>query len=280
MIRTRQPQNPVYIERGNPLTRGLMFAMYPLYGSAYDCVSGQFAAWLSTAKTGGKATHGLTLQGGGSVVLDNTPGDSHLQFPVFSTGLDRISGVASIFGEGRCTAGFNAAAMVRSGESSNGFGLGMGFDINNNIADCPEMYVNNSIVSSSTSAILGANSGTRLERAMVTTDGANVRFYAKSGLKSTTANAATITADVTRRTYVFGDWNAGTTDGEKGQFTLILAWNRVLNAGEFAQLYVNPWQVFQDAGRRMRRSGLLLVPAAPSSAIAVIAGSLIRQNSA
>jgi hypothetical protein len=229
----RQPQFAARL-RGIGLTKGLVFAGYPVGTGFYDALSGQ----ISTPSANWAARNTID----GNLALSQEVRTTQLSFPVYSTGLDRIAGAYSIFLEASLFVNASEFAIVRSIEPNvTGDGLGINLDDTSVINDGFLNWLNNGRRTNSNSGALGTNSEQFRHRLMVTGDGTTAKYFAKGKLDKSVADATLPNANTSRQTFL--------SYGTGGAASLILAWNRVVSLEEFQQLYFNPWQVFQSPSR-------------------------------
>jgi hypothetical protein len=243
---------PARISRSNPLARGLVFALVHRNGVPFDAVTGQRALpSLVPGVPGVKVT--ANPPGARAAVLRNLGSLGYYQFPTYSLLLDRLVGRCSVFVEGTMPEGStaNAGRVFQSGESGNGFGVGIQFDYGSSQVAGFGILGDNGFVGPSIWNSCGAsNAAARagLQRVMATVDGTNARFYAQNKLWETVASAFTPSASTSRRTGVFTNWSLGSAEAE---YSVGFAWDRVLTLSEYQQLYRDPWQLFAPSARRL-----------------------------
>lgn len=260
-LRAAQPQRIVEIAR-TPLTHGLMFAVYPLGNGVYDAWSRQRVTWRSAAATGGPRGSGSGKGGRTRGVLEmwNT-GDSHIQFPTYSTGLDRITGPCTLWAEGRPPSS-GTGTLCYSAYSGTGDGVGMRFDRSNNQTNGIDVRYNNAGDYPTAWDSLGGSSELYLHRCGVSLDGTYAKFWTFGQLWEQKANTSLPAAHTSRKVWLYGNWYNTDTDGNAIGLTVLLAWARALSASEHAALYDNPWQVFEPDSPRWH-----FVPAAAGGGV-------------
>ena len=239
---TRQPQYPVKIDWENPLTNGLVFAAYPIGNTFYDAVSGSTSVQAGTSGT--TITPRSTIDGNVSPGNEIVGSSTAAQKWVNQTGLDQLSGRFSMFVEGSPIVGATTGQFVFSSvDTSTGNGLAFLYDdaavVNNGF----RLWGNNSNQVASNFTSLGSNYEFYRHRAMITGDGANVRFYAKGKLDNAPASTFAPSAHSGRRTWICGAYRSGGAPNACSS-SLCLAWNRPMSLPDFQALYNNPWQVF------------------------------------
>lgn len=242
----RQPVYPARIDRGNPITRGLVLAVLPIGGAFIDVVSGQIALPTGTSR------YRKTINGNQAVALSQI-GSGSGAAPKFlnPTGLDAVAGAFTIFCEGSLEVNASTQDICKSWETGAGLGVGISFDDTATVINGWCGRVNNSTGSfSPASGILGANSETNTHRVAVAADGTNHYCFGAGALQSTTASVTLPTASANRRTYLLNGFDP-TTGSSSGSFSILLAWNRAISAAEYLELYNNPWQVFQAFSSRL-----------------------------
>ena len=235
IVRDRLPTRPVRINRQDPISKGLVFAAYPVGTAFYDAVSG-----LVSSKTGqikvmpssdgnrAPAKHGQGASGTGGL------------FPA-RTGADRLAGVHTAFVEASLTANTTATMAFRSNDTGTGDGFGMSLDDINLVTNGFYYYANNGDRGASNWDVLGANSEQYSHRIAITNDGINTRFYAKGKLDRTVAETTLPNANSGRRMSI-----AGSIGSQGTQSTaLVLIWDRVIGVREYQRLYNNPAIVFE-----------------------------------
>lgn len=236
IVRDRIPTRPARINRQDPITKGLVFAAYPVGTAFYDAVSG-----LVSSKTGqikvmpssdgnrAPAKHGQGANGSGGL------------FPAM-TGADRLSGVHSAFVEASLTANATAAMAFRSNDTDTGDGFGMTLDDGaSQITNGFIYYANNGQRNPSNWDVLGTNSEQYAHRIAFTNDGINTRFYAKGKLDRTVADTVLPKANSGRRMSIAGANGSQATQS----VALVLIFNRVFGVREYQRLYNNPAIVFE-----------------------------------
>lgn len=257
-LRNVQPKFKGSVNWADPLARGLVFCAYPLGARFYDAVSKQETTNASTPPVERPGIDGNKLN------AREARGNSQ-DFPVYSTGLDRLAGKFSLFVEGTVLTNGGESAVVRSVEvSSTGDGLGMNFDDSAVITNGILAWMNNGRRFNSLTDALGVNSEQFRHRAMITCDGTTGKAYAKNALNTSGAEANLPNANTGRQTSILF--------GNSGACGLVLAYNRILSLDEYQALYWNPWRLVQFPGGQRR-----IYPAG-SGAQAVSLNSFVAQG--
>ena len=234
-LRNTQPKYWAKVDWSNPLTRGLVFAGYPMGNRFFDAITQQLSSAATAVPVDRNSIDGnkaYTREARGSL----------MSFTAMTTGFDTVVGNFSIFTEGSIVTNNTASLVGDSFSATTGNGFGLKFDDNNLITNGFFLFINNNNSSASNADVLGTNSETFKHRVMITGDGTNVKLYAKNKLDVTAANTTLPATATNRQTRILSS-----TNGANGCF---LVFNRALSFDEYQSLYFNPWQVFQQPGRR------------------------------
>ena len=245
VVRTQQPQQPVGIDWGNPLTRALAFA-WNAESPRIEVSKGIQADTNNTSRiasvkgVAAKSTAGQTnIEWNREFIsTSNGAGTGDCTMVVIA---DPVNAGAEqhIFAQKNDAGGspFNQVAMLAN--SNGGGGLSGAF--------CLLVYSasGGNAVAVSASANLDGNfhvwAGVRR--------GTNIFLY-RDGRQIATASAAggAITQSPARRTAI-GSRGNGTTAGYDRSATFAASFNRALSDAEIKSLSDNPWQIFQPVNR-------------------------------
>lgn len=242
----QQPQQTLQVDWSNPLTRGLVLAVYPIGTQYYDAISKQYA------KNTGSSRYRNTINGNQSLDL-SLIGTGSGAAPKFAnpTGLDAIAGPFSIFCEGSLEVNNSTQDIVKSWEGGSGFGVGLVFDdtavITNGFLGRVDNSTNN--FASLTNAI-GANSEQFTHRIAITSDGATRSMYGAGVLNTTIANSSLPTANANRRTYLHSSFDP-TSSQSSGSMAYLFAWSRAFSLYEYQELFRNPAQLLKQTSRKL-----------------------------
>ena len=240
---TRQPQFPVGIDWGNPITKGLQFAVVP------------FSRLTEAANNG---------------VLTYDTGATYLNDPVVGRGLffngstDGISlpaspaGAYTVFGLVNINV-LNATRNVMSMGSGTAYAMQLRADSGN------WSYYQYNAASGGTDILAGEN-GTvvagQITAIAGTWDGLTTISLYRGGVQRATALAPTLRAIASARV---GQDNFGAKQTWSGSIYIAMMWARALSPAEHASLAANPWQVFLGQSRRIWTPGPVSVPTLSAS---------------
>jgi len=233
VARKKQPRGPVPLDTTNPLSRGLVSFMYPLFpGSSlqaiYDAAIGRTTPINTTLNN---STFIGTKDG---VAISNSSGDGKFEFSelLFGGGPQTFTRLAIVFpyslGTYKCisysNAGFNGGAEWR-------------------VTTSGEMELLKGWVAS-----IGTSSGAgivanKTHVLAVSYDSPNAAFYC-NGVPCGTASSAQAFATDTARLVLMGA-GGSINDPMFGYITLHVIWNRALSPSEVAAISKNPWQVLK-----------------------------------
>jgi hypothetical protein len=235
IVTQEQPRHPAGLAKGNPLTKGLVFATYPIGKAMYDAVTGS-ASTSSDADAVRRTVDG-------NKALSSEINGSSVSWPQYGTKFDSLIGAFSMFADGSLEDNGTSRIIARSFSTVSGNGIAFKFDDSDLATNGFYFNTDNNNRSSSNFDALGADSELYRHRAMITCDGTTANFYAKGALDRSVADAGIPTAGTDRGTEML-------LGG--GAIALFLAYNRILTLVEYQALYMNPWQVFESPARRIR----------------------------
>jgi len=232
--RTRQPQYPVGIDWGNPVTRGLVFATAE-NNPTLDAVTGKLGSLSGTPPVLTPSTRGIAAKGVGT---------GHYSFgtraDIGPSGTDKITVfvLADNINDTSCSGMFvsktetlyNFRLGVNSGPQQFAFG----------VASVAEVVM---FPTSSMGAL--APYGSRVVPVAGVYDGANAAIFVDGLRRATVAKTGTFQAP--------GDAFSVLSRGDSGErlsgasVLFVAIWNRALSDAEIKSLSDNPWQIFSPA---------------------------------
>jgi len=233
-IWTSQPQTIVGIDWGNPITKGLVFALNPVAPVT------SHANYLATA--GGAYLTNIGKFGRG--VVYNSAGLSFSEKAAF--GLNNAEQV-TLFSLILTGSNNRVIAFSRYSGQSRGvlFHTGQFGDlqllIGPNSDFAPRTASWSGVPSSGYYSIAAAWDGGDTYRGYL--NGASLGSPTLTGTATTIAGTTTVDVEVQSQTTISG--------GSGTAVYLTLAWNRALTSGEIASLNRNPWQIFSPIKRRI-----------------------------
>lgn len=234
-IRTRQPRQGTAIRRGNPLAKGLVFAVTGTNGF-FDYVSRTFPNNKSGANV-------VNCAGGQAAAPAASNGK--ITWAAGTTGLDKLAGPGTLL---MCFRGNNNAANWRAfgsrEDSSTGDGVYLLYDDYSNTSNGFNAGANNNNYrADSNSGALGTNSEQSFHTFGFSWDGAAVQMWADGKLNRTvTGGVAAFTPNANTGRVTRLESRTVASD-----FLFAYAWNRVLTVDEIADITANPWQIFGGA---------------------------------
>ena len=234
--RTRQPQTPTGIDWGNPITKGLQFAVVP-FSRLTEVVNNG----VLTYDTG--ATYQDDVTGRGLFFNGTTDG---ISLPGSASSAYTVFGLVNI----------NAANATRNVMS---LGTGAAYAVQLR-ADSGNWSFYQSTATGGTDLLAG-ETGTvvagKVTAIAGTWDGLSVISLYRDGLQRASTVALTIRGSTSARV---GQDNFGAKQGWSGSIYIALMWARALTAAEHVSLAANPWQIFSPLIRK------IWVPAAGGAA--------------
>jgi hypothetical protein len=254
---TKQPTFPAKIDRGNPITNGLVFAALPLGNSFVDVVSGQVAVNVGASRyrncVDGNRASSLSFIGPGSGAAAKFPNP---------TGLDFISGSFSVFCEASLEVNATTQDIFKSWETGGGKGLGIAMDDGSVVFDgwFGRVDNSNSNFGPGNSGILGSNSEQTTHRIAIAADGSSRFLYGAGKLQNTITSSTMPSASANRRTYMLNGFDP-TSSSSSGSVALLVGWSRAITESEYKELFYNPWQIFSFSKR-----GALFAPTSAAAA--------------
>ena len=234
-IRTRQPQQGARIRRGNPLAKGLVFAVTGTNGF-FDYVSRTFP----NSKSGANV---VNCAGGRAVAPAASNGQ--VTWAAGTTGLDKVTGPGTLL---MCFRGNNNTANWRAfgsrEDSSTGDGVYLLYDDYSNASNGFNAGANNNNYrADSNSGALGTNSEQSFHTFGFSWDGSAIQMWADGKLNRTvTGGNAAFTPNSNSGRITRLESRTVSSD-----FLWAFAWNRVLSVDEIADITSNPWQIFGGA---------------------------------
>ena len=225
-----QPKTAVGINRGNPLTRGLIHAFLPsVSGVLYDCVKRQFAIPTSILTT----LVGTPTPAGQGQRHGNAGGTSYQSYQITT---ETTAGGIYWLGERVGT----GPAIIRTDSSSSTATV---------VWDDGANHFDVRLHGSGNQALaVGSFPANTVVDFLLTGDAtaANGAFYSGGGLTaSLTATAWGMSSALTMDLH----FNTGNANGVDAIDCLLLVWDRLVTAQEYAALHQNPWQVFAPPSR-------------------------------
>lgn len=233
-----QPQQPVQIDRANPLTRGLMVAAIPFGATFYDCVTGRpFTPF-------GAPPQNVNREGR-NAFFTNSLGTQYYRLPLIGMPATDNVTVASIFApNGLSKQGTAAAFAEDSGNNAYQWTVGNGGGGTN---EWDAIYKDGA----GTSAIVASTTPTPVAtvpaRVMARYSLAAKDLWV-NGVKQTSSTTATTSWGASYfQAFSIGAYDHfGTkTDFMDGWVNASFGWSRYLTDAEVRSFYDNPWQVFK-----------------------------------
>lgn len=260
---TQQPQYAANIDRSHPLAEGLVCALLPVGGAFVDCITGQVSTQGDSANPTSNVVRdwnqGTSRPDFIKAQQNNASGGNFTTGQVFvnnTTGLDKLTTVGTLIAVGgMATTGTATYTMFGSSEFvSVGTGCVLGIDNNSFVGPGRVLgHLTNAAQSASfnirngTDNVLTSAPGNKLHCFGMGWDGTNYYWYSAGLGVQRQSGAGTLSPvlQANRKTAVGRGGQSMMMGGLSSFMGLGLAWNRVLTAAEYWQLWQNPWAVFQ-----------------------------------
>lgn len=253
-IRTRiQPQGRGQVDRSNPLTRGIAFAINPGAGGVSDVIGRRSPVLNGVSRVAGNRGVGYIAASNASVgaqfagsPMSTSDGAGTGEFTYLVIAAPVASGAREFF--------------VCSQNGAQEFYFGANFSSPGLAANAG--YVSAETNSGGASGVAVAGVADGKPHAFAYTRGefaggaATGRLYVDGVLRGTNTAVSLAQMWASNSSDYIGGY-AGAGWGVSGNVYLVLGWNRALSADEIAEVSANPWQLFQAPQR------LTLVASAP-----------------
>lgn len=259
---TRQPQYGAVLDRSHPLAEGLVCALLPVGGAFVDCITGQVSTQGDSANPTTKVVRNWnngTSSPNFVTAQQNANAGNNSTGQVFvnnTTGVDKLTTTGTLIAVGGMDTTSAATYTMFGSSEFVSVGTGCVLGIDNNFFQGPGRVcanVSNSgnantfFLGNGSSNVLTANPGNLLHTFGVGWDGTNYYWYSAGAGFQRQSNAGTLSPVLqsNRKTAVGRGGQGMALGGLNAFMALGLAWNRVLSAAEYFQLWLNPWALFQ-----------------------------------
>ena len=238
--RTSQPQQPVGIDWGNPITRGLIEVYNPVtaLSSIDNTTYSTTGTVLKVVNRRGQATFAGSGSGAGKTrVFSRLTSAAECSIFASVTPKGAISATQSFGGSGN-TSSANPMFLIGSGSTD---ASQVSFRVRNLAATNQEV--------TSASGVLVAD--TPITIAGCRSEAGNFHRVYANGLRLATA-AATAIGAVDYNTFAAHGLLRTSFGLQVGsEVNLLMAWNRALSDADIASLSANPWQIFASLSRQV-----------------------------
>lgn len=241
LVRTSQPQGPVWIDWGNPITQGLQFA----FNGANPKVEAAFSRPASTDGSAG-VTAGVGQFGGYLKGNSGTAGNYRPWTGI--TGTAAYTAMAVV----KDSAGRGAIRNPFDSDDTNAGGAARNFQLRfdaTNVATFIAFNTTQSAFTSSTTATSSDNGLSVICGRVTDSKAVNVFLNGVSGSTATLTGSTAALASTER--LAVGGANKPTASGVPflGEIYACFFWNRALSDTEIRSLSQNPWQIFKPIVR-------------------------------
>jgi hypothetical protein len=263
-VRHQQPNQFVGIDRGNPLTRGMSFAAYPVGRNFFDAVTRTFGVASNIVNTNPSQIRpnagGKSRQAWASTLYPGSSIANYFEWPISTTlrGAGMVQ-QGTILALGATATQTDAKVYYFGGNTeavSLGDGAALGIDSFLSIGRGNIIAANwNGAKNTSAAQLLGNPFDNRLHcfGFAFSGNGTDGDYFAEGKATAWSSGATMGTTTTNRRARVWSVGNNSVAGGLAESYIALLAfWDRRLTPDEYADFYANPWQVLQPIVRRSR----------------------------